>query len=74
MRGEEKLTITMVGCRMRDYVADGPITCLNPKAVIEVIGCFDKDENVFKGGEGFCGDMDCSGKGMVVKWGADRNC
>lgn len=48
VKGNEKLTITMVGCRMRDYVSDKPITLLNPKAVIQAIGCIDKHENVFE--------------------------
>jgi len=47
-RGNDKLTITMLGCRMRNYVADGPITVLNPKAVIQAIGCIDKYENAFE--------------------------
>ena len=48
VRGNEKLTIIMVGCRMRNYVADDPITILNPNAVIQAIGCIDKHENVFE--------------------------
>lgn len=48
VKGNEKLTITMVGCRMRNYVADEPITILNPNAVIQAIGCIDKHENVFE--------------------------
>jgi len=48
VKGDEKLTITMFGCRMRDYVSDKPITLLNPKAVIRAIGCIDKHENVFE--------------------------
>jgi len=47
VRGSEKLTITLVGCRMRNYVADAPITVLNPNAVIQAIACIDKNENVF---------------------------
>lgn len=47
VRGDDKLTITLMGCRMRNYVADEPITVLNPKAVIQAIGCIDKNENIF---------------------------
>ena len=47
VRGKEKLTITLMGCRMRNYEADAPITVLNPNAVIQAIGCIDKNENVF---------------------------
>jgi hypothetical protein len=47
VRGEKKLTVTLVGCRMRNYVADEPITVENPKALIQVIGCVDKHERAF---------------------------
>jgi len=45
--GAGKLTITLTGCRMRNYAADQPITVLNPNALIQAIGCIDKDENIF---------------------------
>jgi len=48
VRGNEKLTVTLVGCRMRNYVSDNPFTNLNPNAVIQAIGCIDKNENVFE--------------------------
>jgi len=48
VKGDDKLTIIMVGCRMRNYVSDEPITILNPKAVIQAIGCIDKHENLFE--------------------------
>ena len=48
VRGNDKLTITLLGCRMRNYAADEPITVLNPNAVIQAIGCIDKHENVFE--------------------------
>jgi len=47
VRGGDKLTITLTGCRMRNYAADQPITVLNPNALIQAIGCVDKDENIF---------------------------
>jgi hypothetical protein len=47
VRGGDKLTITLTGCRMRNYAADQPITVLNPNALIQAIGCIDKDENIF---------------------------
>ena len=46
--GAQKLTVTLFGCRMRNYVADAPITQNNPAAVIFAIGCLDKDENLFQ--------------------------
>ncbi len=48
VRGSEKLTITMTGARMRNYVADEPITIENPNAVIQVFGCIDKNEEPFE--------------------------
>ncbi len=48
VRGNEKCTISMFGCRMRDYKADQPITILNPNAVIQAEGCIDKMENPFR--------------------------
>ncbi|HEX42182.1 MAG TPA: hypothetical protein ENN81_08995 [Phycisphaerales bacterium] len=47
VRGDQRPTITLVGCRMRNYTADAPITIENPKAVIQAFGCIDKDENPF---------------------------
>lgn len=47
IRGDKKLTISMFGCRMRNYVAMSPITNQNPKALIQVVGCVDKEENAF---------------------------
>lgn len=43
VRGDEKLTISLFGCRMRNYVAEHPFTILNPKAVIQAVACIDKD-------------------------------
>ncbi len=47
VRGDKKPTITLTGCRMRNYVAASPITQLNTNAVIQAIACIDKDENPF---------------------------
>ena len=38
IRGTDRLTVTLTGCRMRNYVADEPFTVENPKAVIQAIG------------------------------------
>jgi hypothetical protein len=46
--GKDRCTISLSGCRMRNYVSDKPITVENPEAVIQVSGCIDKDENVFE--------------------------
>lgn len=47
VRGSEKLTISLVGSRMRNYVADQPITIENPKAAIQAVACVDKFEHLF---------------------------
>ena len=47
VRGNDKLTITLVGCRMRNYTADHPFTVQNPNAVIQALACIDKNENPF---------------------------
>lgn len=44
VKGEKKLTISLVGCRMRNYVAAHPISVENPKAVIQVVACLDNKE------------------------------
>lgn len=47
VRGSKKLTISMSGCRMRNYVSDEPITMLNRRAVVQAVGCIDKHEQPF---------------------------
>lgn len=47
VKGNEKLTVSIYGCRMWGYVADKPITIENPKAVIMATDCLDKDQNPF---------------------------
>lgn len=47
VKGSEKLTISMYGCRMRDYFADKPITIENSKAIVQATDCLDKNENPF---------------------------
>ena len=47
VRGDKLLTISLYGCRMRNYRADSPITVENPKARIEAVGCIDKNEEFF---------------------------
>jgi len=48
VKGSEKLTISLVACRMSNYIANDPITILNPNAVITAIACFDKHQNLFE--------------------------
>lgn len=47
VKGNEKLTISLVGCRMRNYTAGLPITVNNPAAVIQAVACVDKNENLY---------------------------
>ncbi len=44
IRGDKKLTVSLSGCRMRNYVADEPVTLLNSNAVVQATGCVDKQE------------------------------
>jgi hypothetical protein len=45
--GNDKCTISLFGCRMRDYTADEPLTIENSNAVIQAVACIDKNENPF---------------------------
>ncbi len=47
IKGDKKLTVSLVGCRMRDYIADDAVTILNPRASIQVSACWDKEERPF---------------------------
>jgi hypothetical protein len=47
VRGNEKLTVSIWGSRMRNYVSDSPISLENDQAVIQVTGCFDKNEDIY---------------------------
>ena len=47
IRGDKKLTVSLVGCRMRNYVSETPITVENNKAIVQAVACIDKDENLY---------------------------
>ncbi len=47
VKGDKKLTVSIFGSRMRNYVSDSPITIKNYKAVIQAVACVDKDENLY---------------------------
>ena len=49
VRGQDRLTVSLVGCRMRNYAADEPIAVTNPKATVRAVACFDKAERLFEG-------------------------
>jgi hypothetical protein len=46
IKGDKKLTVTIAGCRMRNYVSDLPITIENKNAVVQVVVCIDENENL----------------------------
>ena len=47
VRGDKPLTVSLFGCRMRNYTADEAITIENPKALIQAVACVDKGEKAF---------------------------
>jgi hypothetical protein len=47
VKGNRKLTISVFGSRMRNYVADAPFTIQNKQAIIQAVGCIDKDETLY---------------------------
>ncbi len=47
VRGDSKLTVSIWGSRMRNYISDSPITVENKDAIIHVAGSFDKEENLY---------------------------
>jgi len=47
VRGDRRLTVTLNGCRMRNYAAAEPITRENSKAVLQAVACIDKEEKLY---------------------------
>ena len=47
VRGSEPLTVSLVGCRMRNYAADSPITIENSAALIQAVACIDKENQPY---------------------------
>jgi len=47
VKGDQKLTISIFGSRMRNYESNNPFTILNEKAVIQAVACLDKNEEPF---------------------------
>lgn len=47
IKGNKKLTVTITGCRMTKYLSDNPISVENKSAVIQIIGCIDKNQHPF---------------------------
>src|SRR5438093_1788836 len=48
VRGSERLTVTLVGARMRNYAALEPITVTNPNALVRAVACVDKHDRLFE--------------------------
>jgi hypothetical protein len=49
VRGDRPLTVSMVGCRMRNYVSESPLTLQNPRALVRALACIDGEEDLFEG-------------------------
>ena len=47
IRGDKKLSVSVWGSRMRNYVADSPLTLENDQAIVQFYGCIDKDEKMY---------------------------
>lgn len=47
VRGEKKLTISAINCRMRNYISAEPFTIENKLAVVQAMACIDKNENPY---------------------------
>lgn len=47
VRGNDKLTVSLFGSRMRNYVSDAPFTVENKNAVIQAVACVDKNEELY---------------------------
>ena len=47
IRGNENCTVSMTGCRMRNYASENPLTILNPNAKVQAVACFDGMGNMF---------------------------
>lgn len=47
VQGTEPLTVSLLGCRMRNYAADDPLTVRNLRAAIQVVACIDKAEKPY---------------------------
>lgn len=45
--GSDTCTISLTGCRMRNYVSDSPLTVENSNALIQAVACIDKNEKKF---------------------------
>jgi hypothetical protein len=47
VKGDKKLTISIFGSRMRNYVSEKPVTIENSQAIIQFVACVDKNEELY---------------------------
>ncbi|MBL9170258.1 MAG: hypothetical protein JNN07_21160 [Verrucomicrobiales bacterium] len=47
VRGNQSLTVSLIGCRMRNYESVEPITRLNTNSVIQATACVDQHESFY---------------------------
>ncbi len=47
IRGKDPLTVSLTGCRMRNYAGDEPLTVQNDQALIQASVCVDKDRQAY---------------------------
>ena len=48
VRGDKRLTVSVIGSRMRNYAAAEPITVENPHALVRMVACVDKHERLLE--------------------------
>ncbi len=47
VRGNSKLTVSVWGSRMKNYISESPVTVENKNAIIHLAGCFDREDNLY---------------------------
>ncbi|MBQ2415049.1 MAG: hypothetical protein II283_01285, partial [Alistipes sp.] len=47
IEGDKRLTVSLYGCRMRNYVWDEPLTIRNPQAIVQAVACVDKNQELY---------------------------
>ena len=47
IEGDQLTTVTLYGCRMRNYVWDSPLTVRNPQARVQAVACVDGNEELY---------------------------
>ncbi|TMG57122.1 MAG: hypothetical protein E6H87_12700 [Chloroflexi bacterium] len=48
VRGEKRVTVSLMGARMRNYEAAEPVTVENPQALVRMVACVDKHERLLE--------------------------